>query len=182
MGKGVASLELGCRGGIKGHRGSLASIEEQRFTGEGVASSELGCQGCECAVNKLIDEGVDPMKALSELLIRSRAKFKIAGTCKYPGGCTLSIRSGYFCNIHMPVKPEKSDECRRCGQVFRVREKVVGGVCNPCYQKPEAVAACRHAIAEKKDDLGTCSTPGCTGINHRGTVKCQRCLIPRKSK
>ena len=37
---------------------------------------------------------------------------------------------------------------------------VIGGVCNPCYQKPEAIAARKKATAEKKADQGVRSTPG----------------------
>jgi hypothetical protein len=60
--------------------------------------------------------------------------------------------------------------------VLGVEVKVTGGVCNPCYQKPEAIATRKNATAEKKAARGVCSTPGCTGINQRGRDKCQRCL------
>ena len=59
---------------------------------------------------------------------------------------------------------------------------VRGGVCSPCYQKPEAKAARKKATADKKDSRGTCSTPGCNGTNHKGRYKCVTCLYPRKHK
>jgi hypothetical protein len=41
---------------------------------------------------------------------------------------------------------------------------------------PEATAARKIAMAEKKAARGECSTPGCTGLNYRGRDKCERCL------
>ena len=61
-------------------------------------------------------------------------------------------------------------------------KKIVGGVCNLCYEKPEAKATCNEATAEKKTARGTCSTPGCNGINDRGRDECYTCLNPNKSK
>jgi len=63
-----------------------------------------------------------------------------------------------------------------------VKERVSGGVCNACYCKPAARAACKKITAEKKDARGTCSTLGCGRINHRGRDKCKDCLYPRKYK
>jgi hypothetical protein len=59
-----------------------------------------------------------------------------------------------------------------------LREEVIvrGGVCHPCYQKPEATAARKKAMAEKKAARGECSTPGCTSINHKGRDRCIKCL------
>jgi len=108
------------------------------------------------------------------------AIYKKAGTCKFLGGCKKAIRSGEFCGDHQPVKPEKSNKCRSCGWVFGIKVKVIEGVCNQCYQKPEAKAAHKQAMAEKKDARGICSTIGYDGINLRGLGKCHDCLLPRK--
>jgi hypothetical protein len=122
----TASTELGHRG----RRGALASVEAQGFTGEEgtrTASSELGRRGGEA---------------------RS-AIYRKTGDCSYPG-CTCAIYSGEFCGKHHPKKPEKSDKCRVCERVFGEKEKIRGGVCMPCYKKPEAAAARKKATAEKK--------------------------------
>ena len=152
----TASTELGHRG----LGGALASLEAQGFTGEGgaaSASTELARRGGEA--NSVIN--------------------RKTGDCSYPG-CTYAIYSGKFCGKHHPKKPEKSDKCRVCERVFGEKEKIRGGVCMPCYKKPEAAAARKKAPAEKKEARGTCSTPGCNGWNHRGRDKCERCLYPRK--
>ena len=181
-GEGAASSELGHRGieaalaileeegftrkealreiGLRRCRGALASLEAQGFTGEGAASSELARRGGEAC----------------------SAIYRKSGNCAYPG-CTFAISSGEFCGKHNPPKPEKSDKCRVCERVLRVNEKkVVGGVCNPCYQKPEATAARKKATAEKKTARETCSTPGCNGVNDRGRNKCYTCLYPNKPR
>jgi hypothetical protein len=112
-GERAASTDLGHRG----RRGALASLKAQGFTGEGGASSKLSRRGGEARL----------------------AIYRISGNCTYPG-CTLAINSGVFCKKHIPPKHEKSDKSRICGRVFRVNERVRGGVCNACYCKPEAVA------------------------------------------
>ena len=154
-----------------GHRsrgGALASLEAQGFTGEGgaeSASTEFGRRGGE---------------AHGEYARRNMK----SGSCIYPG-CPYSIYSGEFCKNHQPHKPivEKSDNCRVCGRVFKENEKAKArGACSSCYDKPEAKAARKKAIAAKKDARGTCSTPGCGGVNSRGTDKCGPCLNPKKSK
>jgi hypothetical protein len=141
--------------GKRKRRGALASLEAQGFTGEGgaaSASTELGRRGGEA----------------------SSAIYRISGNCTYPG-CTYAISSGEFCEKHNPPKPAKSDKCRVCGRVFVAKEQVRAGVCNPCYQKPEAVARCNKAKADKNAARGTCSTPGCNGIKDRGRGKCYTC-------
>jgi len=91
-----------------------------------------------------------------------------------------------MCRIFVPSsilsgpKPEKSDKCRVYERVLGVEVKVRGGVCNPCYKKPEATAARKKATAEKKAARGTCS--GCKGVNNRGRDKCYTCSNPNKSK
>ena len=152
----TASTELGHRG----RGGSLASLEAQGYTGEGgeaSASTELGRRGGEAY----------------------SAIYRVSGNCAYPG-CTLAIRTGEFCEKHHPKKPEKSDKCRVCGQVFVAKERVRGGVCNTCYNKPETVAIRKKATAAKKVTRKTCSTPGCPRITDRGTDKCRNCLYPQK--
>jgi hypothetical protein len=143
-------------------KGALASLEAQGFTGEDgtrSASTEFAHRGGEA----------------------SSAIYRRSGNCIVEG-CKKAIRSGEFCGDHQPPKPEKSDKCRVCERVFKVNEKVRGGVCIPCYQKPEATAARKKAIAEKIDSRGTCSTPGCGRVNDRGREKCRWCLYHRKSK
>jgi hypothetical protein len=142
-----------------------------------VASSELGHRGCEGVVNNLINEGVDLKTASSELVIHYLANNRKSCNCKFCGGCNKAIYSGEFCDNHQPIKAEKSDRCQSCGRVLGVEMKVTGvGVCNPCYQKPEATAARKKAMAEKKAARGVCSTPGCTGDGHRGRYRCHKCL------
>ena len=109
------------------------------------------------------------------------AIYRDSGNCIYPG-CTYAIHSGEFCITHNPPKPEKSDKCRVCERVLGVEVKAKGGVCNPCYQKPEAIAARKKATAEKKEARGTCSTLGCKDVNNRGRDKCYTCFNPKKSK
>jgi hypothetical protein len=156
------SREEALRGiGKRLRKGALASLERQGFTGEGgtrLASTELGRRGGE---------------AKAEI-------YRKTGDCSHPG-CTYGIYSGEFCEKHHPKKPEKSDKCRVCERVFVAKDRVRGGVCMPCYKKPEAAAARKKAFAEKKAARGTCSTPGCTGWNFRGRDKCENCLYPRKS-
>ena len=151
-----------------GHRsrgGALASLEAQGFTGEGgaeSASTEFGRRGGE---------------AHGEYARRNMK----SGSCIYPG-CPYSIYSGEFCKNHQPHKPivEKSDKCRVCGQVLGVETRVVGGACNACYQKPEAVAARKKVTAAKKDTRGTCTTPRCGNVNVKGRDKCGNFLSPKK--
>ena len=83
--------------------------------------------------------------------------------------------SGELCVHHQPIKAEKSDWCQGCGRVFGVEVRVIGGVCNLCYQKPEEVAARKKITVEKKAARGVCSTPGRAGTNYLGRDKCQRC-------
>jgi hypothetical protein len=154
--------------GLRLRGGALASLEAQGFTGEGgtaSASSELGRRG-----------------GVVKLSVEARINMK-SGTCKYPG-CLYSISTGELCINHQPEKPEKTDKCRVCGRVFGVEtsSRVRGGVCNVCYNKPEAKAARKKAMTAKKDSRGTCSTPGCGGVNVRGRGKCGPCLNPKKSK
>ena len=154
-----ASTELAhrCR------KGALASIERQGFTGE---------DGTRSASTEFAHRGGEARSAI----------YRRSGNCIVEG-CKKAIRSGEFCGNHQPPKPEKSDKCRVCERVFKVNEKGVrGGVCRPCYQKPEAKAARIKATAEKIDTRGTCSTPGCGRVNDRGREKCRWCLSHRKSK
>jgi hypothetical protein len=65
--------------------------------------------------------------------------------------------------------------------VFVAKERVRGGVCYSCYNKPETVAIRKQATEAKKDFRGKCSTPGCSRITHRGTDKCYTCTYPGKS-
>ena len=152
----------------RGRGGALASLEAQGYTGEGGAASalyELGRRG-------------------GETRGENRRRNMKYGSCIYPG-CKYSISTGEFCKNHQPHKPivEKSDNCRVCGRVFKENEKAKArGACSSCYDKPEAKAARKKAIAAKKDARGTCSTPGCGGVNSRGTDKCGPCLNPKKSK
>ena len=161
--QGFSRKEVLTEFGHRGRDGALASLEAQGFTGEGAASTELGRRGGEAR------------SAIYRI-------YRISGNCTY-SGCTFAISSGEFCGKHNPPKPEKSDTCRVCERVLGVNEKrIVGGVCNPCYHKPEAVATRKKATAEKKATRGTCSTPGCNGINDRGRDKCYSCLYPRNPK
>ena len=144
MGEGAASRELGHRG----RDGALATLEAQGFTEEGSASSELGHRG-----------GM----ACAEI-------YRKADLWKYPGGCPcMQLSPVVYAGITlMPTKPigEKSDKCRSCGWVLGVEVRVRGGVCNPCYQKPEATAARKQATAGKKDARGRCITPNCKGMDY----------------
>ena len=83
-----------------GHRGceatTLAFLKAEGFTRE-EASSEFDHQGHKGAVNNLINEGVDPQKASSELIIRVPANSRKSGTCKFLGGCDKAISYGDFC-------------------------------------------------------------------------------------
>ena len=180
-----------------GRRGALASIERQGFTGEdGIrsASTELGHRGRGGALASIKRQGFtgeDGTRSASTEFARrggvvkwgdsckARINMK-SGSCIYPG-CPYSISSGKFCKNHQPQKPivEKSDKCKDCGRVFVAKERVRGGVCNSCYQKPETVAIRKKAMAAKKDTLGTCSTPGCNRVNERGRGKCCACLYPK---
>jgi len=120
------------------------------------------------ALDKLIEEGVDPRSAASVFLIGGAAGHRKAGTCKFLGGCVKAIRTSEFCEDHQPIKAEKSDRCQSSRRLLGVEVKVTGGVCNPCYKKPERTAARKKAMVEKKATRGVCSTPGCTGVNHNG--------------
>jgi hypothetical protein len=144
----------------RGRRGALASVEAQGFTGEEgtrTASSELGHRGRGGALASVEAQGFTGEEgtrtASSELGRRGgearSAIYRKTGDCSYPG-CTCAIYSGEFCGKHHPKKPEKSDKCRVCERVFGEKEKIRGGVCMPCYKKPEAAAARKKATAEKK--------------------------------
>jgi hypothetical protein len=88
-----------------------------------------------------------------------------------------------FAEITFPPSPKKVISVGFCERVLGVNEKkLVGGVCNPYYKKPEATAARKKATAEKKAARGSCSTPGCDGINNRGRDNCYTCSNPYKSK
>jgi hypothetical protein len=142
-------------------KGALASLERQGFTGEdgtASASTELGRRGGD---------------AYSAIYRRS-------GNCSRPG-CTYGIERGDLCKHHQPKKTKKIDNCKDCGRVFVAKERVRGGVCNSCYQKPETVVIRKKATEAKKDTRRTCSTPGCPRITHRGTDKCRPCTYPGKS-
>ena len=154
-----ASSELGHRG----RRGALASLERQGFTGEG---------GTKTASEELASRGGWTKSAI----------YRESGNCSYPG-CTYAFYSSGFCKHHLPKKTEKSDKCRVCGQVLKGKERVTGGACMPCYQKPDAVAARKKATAEKMAARGQCSTPGCNRLSRNRRGKCEECLYgPRKSK
>ena len=157
--------------GLRRRRGALASLETQGYTGEGGARSASYELASRVGVARWDKED-------------ARINIK-SGECKYPG-CKYSISTGEFCKDHQPHKPivQKSDKCRVCGRDLAGMKKnrVVGGVCNACYNKPEALAARKKATLSKKAARGTCSTPGCDGVNVRGRGKCDSCLNPRKSK
>ena len=188
-GAASASTKLACRGS----GGALASLEAQGFTGEGggaSASTEFVCRGRGGALASLEAQGFTgeggAASASTELSRRGgearSAIYRKYGNCIYPG-CTYAILHGEFCVKHyQPINAEKSDKCRVCERVVGVNEKVTGGVCSPCYQKPEAIAARKKATAEKKATRGSCSTPGCKGVNFRGRGKCKNCLYPNKYK
>ena len=184
-GEGAASTELGHRGikaalaileaegitrkealreiGLRRRRGALASLKAQGFMGKGGAAS---------ASTELARRGGEARSAI----------YRKSGNCIYPG-CTYAISNGeLYINHYQPIKAKKSDKCRVCERVLGVNEKVRGGVCSPCYQKPEAIAARKKATAEKKATRGSCSTPGCKGVNFRGRGKCKNCLYPNKYK
>jgi hypothetical protein len=179
--------------GLQRRRGALASLEAQGFTGEGgtrSASTELGHRGRDGAQDSLEAKGFTgeggTRSASTELARRGgealSAIIRKSGTCKYPG-CGYAIVHGQLCIKHyQPIKAEKSDKCWVCERVLGVNEKARGGVCSRCYQKPEATAARKKAMAEKKATRGTCSTPGCKGINFRGQGKCENCSKPNKYK
>ena len=177
-GEGAASPELGHRG----YEGTIASLVTQAFTGEGEVSMEQGRRRRDGIVNNLINDGVDPEKASSELMICVHSNREKADTCKFLGGCNKAIKSGEFCIDHKPIKDEKSDWCGCCGRLLGGEVRVRTGVCYPCYKKPEATAARKKATAEKKAARGTCYTPGCKGVNNRGRDKCYTCSNPNKSK
>ena len=179
--------------GLRRRRGALASLEAQGFTGDGgtrSASTELGHHGRGGALASIEAQGFTgegwTRSASTELARRGgealSAIIRKSGTCKYPG-CGYAIVHGQLCIKHyQPIKAEKSDKCRVCERVLGVNEKSRGGVCSRCYQKPEATAARKKAMAEKKATRGTCSTPGCKGINFRGQGKCENCSKPNKYK
>jgi len=161
--------------GRQGYDGALDSLVAQRFTGE-KAPSEKGHRACQGAVNNLINEGVDSRSASSELGIRGAADHRKSSTYKYTG-CTRAMHSGDFCEHHRPIKAEKSDRCKSCRRVLGVEVKVMGGVCKPCYRKPEATTACKKATPEKKAARGECSTPGCKCTRFNGRDICQTCYM-----
>ena len=173
----------------RGRGGALASLELQGFTGEDgtrSASSEFSHRGRGGALASLEAQGFTgedgTASASTEFARRGgvarSAIYRISGNCAYPG-CTLAIERGDSCKHHQPKKTKKSDNCKDCGRVFVAKERVRGGVCNSCYQKPETVAIRKKAMAAKKDTLGTCSTPGCNRVNERGRGKCCACLYPK---
>ena len=181
-----ASSELGHRG----RRGAIASLERQGFTGEGgtlTASEELARRARVGALASLERQGFTGedgrVSASTEFARRGgearSAIYRTSGNCTYPG-CTMAIASSNFCKNHQLKRKKKSDKCRVCGQVFVAKERVRVGLCNMCYNKPEAKAARKKATAEKKAARGTCSTPGCTRITDRGTDKCFYCSFPGK--
>jgi hypothetical protein len=105
------------------------------------------------AINKLINEGDDTTKSSSELTIRHQANHRKAANCKCLEGCNRAICSGEICNIHQPIKPkkpEKSDKCGSCGRELVVKMKVILGVCNPCYNKPETVERTKKRRQKRK--------------------------------
>ena len=179
--------------GLRRRRGALASLKAQGFTGEGgaaSASTELSCRGRGGALASLEAQGFmgkgGAASASTELARRGgearSAIYRKSGNCIYPG-CTYAISNGeLYINHYQPIKAKKSDKCRVCERVLGVNEKVRGGVCSPCYQKPEAIAARKKATAEKKATRGSCSTPGCKGVNFRGRGKCEFCSYPNKYK
>ncbi len=198
MGEGVAATELRHRV----RNGALDFLEAEGFTRE-EASYVHAPRGYDSALDSLVAQGYLMKEAPSkkgrqcyrDIIASLEAQgftgkgvassgfgsisgmaYRNAGLCKYPGGCPYAIRSGGLCEHHMPTKPimEKSDKCRSCGRVFRVDVRVIGGVCN-------LVVARKKAMAEKKDALGICSTPGCDGVNNRGRDKCCTCLFNRPS-
>jgi hypothetical protein len=182
-----ASTELAHRG----LGGALASLERQGFTGEGgtrSASTELAHRGLGGALASLDRQGFTgedgKASASTEFGRRggeaSSAIRRKSGDCIRPG-CTYAIARGDLCIHHQPKKTKKSDKCRVCGRVFVAKERVRGGVCYSCYNKPETVAIRKKATEAKKDTRGTCSTPGCPRITHRGTDKCRPCTYPGKS-
>ena len=81
-----------------------------------------------------------------------------------------------FALITSPSRPRKVMGVGVAGRLLGVQVKVRGRVCYPCYTKPEATAARKKIMAEKKAVQGLCSTPDSTGINHKGRGKCQRYL------
>jgi transposase-like protein len=60
--------------------------------------------------------------------------------------------------------------------------RIAAGLCNACYQKPDAVAARKKANAEKKEARGTCSEQGCNRMRNNGHDKCAKCRYPRSHK
>ena len=188
-GEGAASRELGRRGGERGIEAALAILEDEGFTRK-EALRDMGLRRCRGALASLEAQGFTgeggAASASTELSRRGgearSAIYRKYGNCIYPG-CTYAILHGEFCVKHyQPINAEKSDKCRVCERVVGVNEKVTGGVCSPCYQKPEAIAARKKATAEKKATRGSCSTPGCKGVNFRGRGKCKNCLYPNKYK
>ena len=97
---------------------------------------EQGSQIRQCAVNKLINEGVDPKKTSSELAIRNAADHRKSGTCKYTG-CHRAMHSADLCHYHQPIKAEKrkSDRCQGCGQLIRGSEERGKGWSLQCMQQ-----------------------------------------------
>ena len=100
---------------------------------------------------------------------------KYLAPANYLVGAILQLNQVGFAKNHQPIKAEKSDRCGSCGRVLGVEMKVIGGVCNPCYNKPEATAAHKKAMAEKKAARGVCSIPGCTDIKDKERDKRIRC-------
>jgi hypothetical protein len=172
-------------------KGALGSLERQGFTGEGgtrSASTELAHRGLGGALASLERQGFTgedgTASASTELSRRGgdaySAIYRRSGDCSRPG-CTYAIARGDLCIHHQPKKTKKIDNCKDCGRVFDAKVKVRGGVCYPCYKKPETTAARKKAGAAKKEDRKTCSTPGCSRITDRGTDKCYTCKYPSKS-
>jgi hypothetical protein len=94
--EGFAREEASSEFGHRGCEATLAFLEAEEFTRE-EASLAFDHQGHEGAVNNLINKGVDPKKASSELIICVPANSRKSGTCKFLGGCNKAIRYGDFC-------------------------------------------------------------------------------------
>ena len=99
----------------------------------------------------------------------ARAKLMTAGICTRIG-CKEPIQSGELCREHYP-KPENRGDCIFCNKVLKEKDKR-RGVCDPCFYKPERVAARK----ERRASIGTCNTPGCHYIKYRGRDKCVHCI------
>ena len=68
-----------------------------------------------------------------------------------------------FALITSPSRPRKVMGVGVAGRLLGVQVKVRGGVCYPCYTKPEATAARKKNWRKKSGSR--------SGINHKGTTK-----------